>query len=383
MSKSLLISAFIGSENLGDEVIFKSIIDNLFVDKTRITVLSVNEPKTQKLGVKTIYSRNILNVIRGISNCDILLMGGGGIIQDQSSILNFLYFYFQLIVARFYKKPIILCFVGVGPIRFQLNKLLLKHIANSISFAIVRDEQSKNFLLEYIGDPLKVVAAHDPALNILFDKKDLPRSPFMEKMPYIVVSIRRWFFVNPLLPVFITRRLNKWTMFRKRYDYFITSLANDIDKVLDKHQNVTLIFVSLYDSEDLDVISDLIKNMRNKNQVILAKDKISELEYLSIVSHSTFVLGMRLHSLVLSAVVKKPFIALSYSSKVEEFVKQFGLAEYSIHVDKYDGERLQHSIDVMLQQAAQLEPSMFKLLLSYKENNSIAFAMLREKINSL
>lgn len=379
--KQVLISAFIGSNNLGDEAIFKSILDKLSINRQQITALCVNEEKTKKQGVKTLYSKSIRNIIKGVRECDVMLVGGGGIIQDQSSILNFIYYAFQLRVAKHYKKPVILCFVGVGPIRFRLSKWLMSRIIPSIEYAIVRDEKSREQLLKYLSEDI-IYQAHDPVLNFPFASKDI-KNVYTKNKPYFVVSLRRWFFTNPFLPVSISRKINKMKIFKKNHNEYMSKLAKDMDTFLDANPSLTAILVSLYDTEDDVINSELLEMMRNKKRVVIAENNMDEYNFLSIVKNSEFILGMRLHSLILGANINKPFVALRYSTKVDEFTEQMGLTDYSIHVEHYDSAVLQASLNRVWSNRKQLSQRMGKVVKEYRRENNKAFSILNRKISKL
>lgn len=375
------MSAFIGSRNLGDEAIFRSILSNLDIDKQQITALSINEEKTRQFGVNTTFAKRLPNLIRGIKNCDVFIVGGGGIIQDQSSILNFFYYAFQLWLAKHHKKPVILNFVGVGPIKFGISKWILRQIVPRIDYSIVRDEKSKNNLINFGADPAKVYQAHDPVLNFPFDKNEL-EDIYSDKEPYAVLSLRRWFFTNPFLPVFITRNLNRLSIFRRRYTEYMTQLAQDLDKFLESTPDIKLVAVSLYDGEDDVVNADLLTMMKHSDRVVVAPRKMDEYRYLSIVKDARFIIGMRLHSLILGSTLAKPFVALRYSAKVDEFAEQMGLTEVSIHVERYDSDRLQQSLKKMNQDYRTYADGMKDTLEEYQKNNLAAFAKLNQKIKS-
>lgn len=381
-NKKILVSAFIGSRNLGDEAIFKSILYNLAVDKKHITALSINEEKTQKLGVNTLFAKKIRNIVKGIRSCDIMLVGGGGIIQDQSSILNFLYYAFQLYVAKHYKKPVILCFVGVGPLNFKISKWILRRLTPHISYAVVRDEKSRLELQKHGMESSKIYQAHDPVLNFPFSEEELANDSPTEK-PYAVLALRRWFFTISFLPVFVTRKINKFKMFRKKYERFMLELSRDIDEYLDKHKDMKIVAVSFYDGEDDVVNADLVSLLKNKEQVILAPTSMSENQYLSIVRNSEFIIGMRLHSLILGSLLAKPFVALRYSPKVDEFTKQMGQTDLSIHVERYNSNMLQKALDGATRRSPKLHSEIQNKLVDYQKKNKKAFAALNETIESL
>lgn len=382
-NQKILISAFIGSKNLGDEAIFRSILDNIESKKEDITVLTVNEEKTREFEVNTLYAKSIKSIIKGIRSCDVMLLGGGGIIQDQSSILNFLFYAFQLYVTKRYHKPVILCFAGVGPIKFTLSKWLMKKlVTKSVDYAIVRDKKSKDALLKYGMLSSKVYQAHDPVLNFSFEAKEL-KNPYTKEKPYVAVALRRWFFANPFLPVFMSRPINKLALFRRDYNQYMTKLAADLDEYLNKHPDIQLVLVSFYDGEDDVVNDDLLALMKNKKQVIIAEKNMDELQYLAIIKDSLFIIGMRLHSLILGSTLAKPFVALRYSSKVDEFARKMGMNGLSMHVEEYDSKQLQKSLDTVTENYSHYEAVARDKLLEYQKKNKQAFKLLHEKIKSL
>lgn len=379
----ILISAFIGGNNLGDEAIFKSILENIDNDKRVITALSVNKEKTQAFNVDTLHARSIRDNINGIRDCDIILIGGGGIIQDQSSVLNFLYYAFQLYIAKRNRKPVILCFVGVGPIKHGLSKWLMKKlVAKNVDYAIVRDEKSEQELLKYGMDAKKVYQAHDPVINFPFEVNEL-KNLYTEEKPYVVVALRRWFFTNPALPVFLTRRLNKLKLFRKKYDRYMNRLANDLDEYLDKYPHIKLVLVSLYNGEDDIVNRDLLALMKNKDRVITTEKNLDEMQYLSIVRNSLFIIGMRLHSLILGSVLARPFVALRYSPKVDEFARKMNLDDLSMHVEEYNSEQLQEILSMATENHLRYETIVKNKASEYQKENQEAFSLLNKKIEVL
>lgn len=376
----LLISAFIGSENLGDRAIFKSILDNLGVRKSQVTAVTINEEDTRKYGVKTVFANNPFNIVRAIKECDVFLMGGGGIIQDQSSLLNFLYYTFQLAVAKHYKKPTILLFVGIGPIKYKISWFILRRVASHVDLAVVRDESSKQLFYRATDNPDRIIAAHDAVFSFIFDRHKLPPSQFAEKSPYVAVSLRRWFFTNPLLPVFITRKLNRLPIFRIKYDAFVAQIARDLDAFLERHCDMTLVLMSLYDREDIEVFRDVRRHMQCKKRTVGAKKGLTETECLSILRQARFLLGMRLHSLVLASIVGKPFVALRYSTKVDELTEQLGLTEYSIDIEHYESVKLQAVLSAMVKNAPKMEKRIQNTVEEFHKTTEDAFESVKKRL---
>lgn len=376
----ILITAFIGSDNLGDKAIFRTILREVSKPNSRqVTALSINPERTKQYGIDARYAKSIIDIVRGIKETDVVLMGGGGIIQDQSSILNFLYYSFQMFLARIYNKPLILCFVGVGPLRFGFSRHILSKLISGIDFAIVRDEYSEKELLNAGMSAEHILQVHDPVLNFSENAiEDIGEG----NDEVVTLSLRRWFFTNPFLPVFITRRLNKIKLFRRRYDEMIAKIATSLDEFLEDNKQITIQGLSLYDGEDDVVIRDVKELMSNSDRVFL-QTGLNEDEYLEQVKASRFLVGMRLHSLILAATVSKPFVAIRYSAKVDEFTRQLNLEQYSVHVNSFMSEQLTLAIERMSADHTELNKSIESTVSGYKMKNNRAFEKLNNQLDKV
>ena len=373
MSKKVFWTAFIGSDNLGDEAIFSSLLHNLSLKKENVTVASVNpDETTAKTGLHAVNAKGPIALFGAIRRADMVLMGGGGIIQDQSSLLNFLYYGYQLGLAKIFKRPVILCFVGVGPIRSWVSKLILKLTASNIAKAVVRDDKSRRELLPFI-DESRIMTVHDPVLNLPVPMESNDRND-----DYVLVSLRRWFFSIPMLPASFARKLNKAGIARKRYDHFIGRVAESLDTFLDKHPDVNVRFASFYDSEDLAVIDDVTQLMKHTDRTVAPMPKLTEEEYVSLAKGASFVIGMRFHSLVLAAVAGTPFVALTYSSKVDQFADSVGLTDFTEDVNVYDGPRAAKRFADMYASHAHYRPKLAKEIKKFQQANDRAFRVVSE-----
>lgn len=376
----LLISGFIGSENLGDEAILKSILANTEFDLTSVNTLSVNPAKTRSLGIGAVPAKKPRVLAHAIRDCDVFLVGGGGILQDQTSILNFLYYMAQLYLARRYGKRTILMFVGVGPIKYRLSQFLLRRLVRVVNLAIVRDDASMQHLTAHGVARDNVVVAHDPVLN--FQPEGSLDASHYTDTPYIAVSLRRWFFTHPLLPVFVTRRANRLPVVRRKYTRLVQSIAEDLDEFLSEHPEFKVILVSFNDREDRAVIEDVRNRIHLRERVECTPPGMSENEYLNIARDARFVLGMRLHSLILAATVGTPLVGLRYSLKVDEFIDQMDLRDASIHVEDYDSRRLQDAMELTLKERDERHDHVVSTVRRYRDDNVAAFRTLQNAVDT-
>lgn len=379
----ILISAFIGSENLGDEAIFESLLANLQLSKKEIVALSINEEKTQRHGVRTLNAKNPLDIVRGIRHCRVFLLGGGGIIQNESSFINLYYYMFQILLAKIYKKRIALIFVGVGPIRGSLNRFLLSKLINHIELAIVRDAESVKILKTLGMKKEKICGAHDVVLNIKNDNNNRSQTTdaSLDK-PYFVLSARRWFFSKPFLPASISRKLSEGGLFASRYKRFTSELSKAIDQYLEADTNIHVLVVPFYNSEDLSVSRDIIKQLNNKDRVILCEASPTASEFIEIVENSEYVVGMRLHSLILAAVAGKAFVPISYSSKVSEFATQLGVEAYITNLSAEGLNKLPVLMERVSHKSTGLEKRLKKKVILMRNQNKAAMELINKLVKT-
>src|SRR3989339_1324471 len=80
----IVISGYYGYNNVGDELILKSIVNDLKTlnPDITITVLSVKPKETsRKFNVKSINRYNICSILVELVKCKMLISGSGGLFQ--------------------------------------------------------------------------------------------------------------------------------------------------------------------------------------------------------------------------------------------------------------------------------------------------------------
>lgn len=377
MPRNVLISAFIGSKNLGDEAIFESILANIDFKGATVSALSVNPPITLKKGVVALNANSPIGIYHAIKQTDVVIMGGGGIIQDQSSILNILYYTFQLFIAKIHKKPVILAFVGVGPLRFGISKWLLAKSSSCISLAIVRDNKSKR-LLKGVCNNLNVLEYYDPVLNYPATVRHV--SGDEQPQDIIMVSLRQWFFSIPMLPASAARRLNALGVKSNKYKKLTTALAHTFDQYLDENESSNLQFVSFYDTEDLRMTSDVLMAMRHKERCHEPSSNLSAQEYINLVARVRFLVGIRLHSLIMASIVGTPFVAINYSPKVKSFAEMMNQADVMCDINNFDSKKLLNNMNVTKDSANRRSDMIKSQWEIIRHSNQEAFNLISREI---
>ena len=160
----VVISGFYGFHNIGDEAILETLTEQLrkLDPDMQITVLSHSPEETMsKFGVNAIKRNDLFKVIRAIIKSDVLLSGGGSLLQDDTSARSIHYYLTILRMGLFFKKKVFLISNGIGPIIRESNKKRVAKVLNRVEHTTVRDFNSQKLLVEIGVKPEKVSVSAD------------------------------------------------------------------------------------------------------------------------------------------------------------------------------------------------------------------------------
>lgn len=294
--KRLLLVGYFGFDNLGDELLLVSLLDYLRKNLPDIKpIVLYGKSLPEVYGAEVIPRRSLIN---GIRLADGICFAGGSILQDVTSIRSLLYYIGIILLSYIMKKPVFLLSQGIGPIRTILGKNLLKvlNLTHSIS---VRDEESLKALEIFGVCKPRCYLGND--LVLYLDLEEF-KKPLVEKERDILISVRE--FPNFKEEDF----LEAIARFKGRYNLDVSILVThkledrDISERFARRLNCDLIF------------------WESPSSVI------------SIMSSFKFVIAMRLHPLILSALLDIPFLGIVYDPKVKAFISHFPNI-YSLDVD--------------------------------------------------
>ena len=116
-----VVSGYIGFDNFGDEAIASVLTSNQKkIGAEKITLISSNPPKTSKLyGVE---STGMFGFVKPIKDSDVLISGGGSLLQDVTSLKSLVYYLGIIMTALFFRKKVIIYAQGFTPFRTKIGK---------------------------------------------------------------------------------------------------------------------------------------------------------------------------------------------------------------------------------------------------------------------
>ncbi|HBT71457.1 MAG TPA: polysaccharide pyruvyl transferase CsaB, partial [Lysinibacillus sp.] len=92
-------------------------------------------------------------------------------------------------------------------------------------------------------------------------------------------------------------------------------IAHSLDELV--RQGEQIVFLPMHGEHDLKTSQEVAALMKEKS--LIAPADLSIEEKIAVIGQSQLLIGMRLHSLIFSAIYATPFIAISYDPKIDAF----------------------------------------------------------------
>ncbi len=325
--KRILLSGYYGFDNLGDEAVLESILSNIrqSMDELHITVLSANPHVTEGLyGVHAVKRISPIKVLKALWNCDVLISGGGSLLQDVTGRLSIFYYLSLIAMGKLMGKRVMIYSQGIGPIRKPFNRFVTRHVVNWADAITVREPNSRVDLIDIGIAPERILITADPVISL---------------SPQPDPQLEEWLAESP---GYIENAPIVGLAFRGKDMAFgaAEKLAVVISKLREElHANILLIpYYSEQDSMMLDSLERLAEGL-----VIPVHRPLSVKEMLSLTAKLDVLVGSRLHSLIVSAVCGTPMVAVSYDPKIEYFMSTIHRSVFA-DVRSFDPELLLQEI---------------------------------------
>lgn len=304
---NIVISGYYGFGNAGDEAMLSAIIDAIrdVEDRAHITVISGNPKETsRKHNIKAVGTFAAMSIVKAISKADLLISGGGSLLQDATSIRNTYYYLSIMGLAKLLGKPVMLYSQGIGPLYRQSTRKAVGFMLKYVDRITVRDSISKEELhslgitdVEVTADA--VLAMHQGDLSVGADILHRHHCNMSKEKKRIGIAVRSW---------------KEDTAYRK-------SLAAVLSDLKEK-DDAEIIFIPMSHPDDTMEARE-ISSLMTTSSIVLEGPFTTE-EQVSLSGNVDVMIGVRLHALVFSSLMEKPVIGISYDPKITSFLHMIG-----------------------------------------------------------
>lgn len=283
-----VISGYIGFDNFGDEAIAKVLTEHLKkIGAEKITYISSNPQKTATL--YDVHSVGMFNFVKPILESDVLISGGGSLLQDITSLKSLIYYLAIISTALILRKKVVIFAQGFTPFRTKIGENLSALILRHCHEITVRDKKSQEYL-KRLGITSKLVS--DPVFNL--------KTPKSTKKEIVGIQLRA------------DKHLN---------DNFLENLADEVSK---KFSDKEIQIISLQDSFDYEISKKFKKILKKRNIKTKVKNNLSIKKALKKFSELEYLIGMRFHACLIGAKSGAKVLGINYDEKVKKLSNDIG-----------------------------------------------------------
>lgn len=301
------VSGYYGCGNAGDEAVLAGIQTSFRRQAGNgviLTVLSQNPDATRALhGLDAVYRMDLRTVWRTLRSCDLLLSGGGSLLQDTTSVRSLFYYLAVLRLARAVGTPTMFYAQGLGPLHHARSRRMVRRAADQAAAITVRDPSSAQLLrdigvtnpsLEITADPAFALnPAPEDDIDRLMESAGIPQDT-----PLIGVALRPWGAPG-------TQSL-----------YRYAALLLELERTCEAKP----VLLPFHAHDDVPFADEVVRQTGHENRFVIVRSTVSPSLLLGLIGRMKAVAAMRLHALIFAARAAVPPFALAYDPKVSHLM---------------------------------------------------------------
>lgn len=357
----ILICGYYGFKNLGDEALLKVMNDTILAIDPQADVEALTYDinyTTTFLGIKGFSRESVFSMVKKIKSVDVVLFGGGSLIQDATSSKSLLYYLGMMYLSKVLGKKVGIVGNGYGPVTKPFNKWLVKRVLNKLDGITIRDQEEFNELRS-LGVSNNMKLASDLALMLQPDaqegKKVLEQFHRDSDKAMVGISLRPWNLTDEFYEAIVT-------------------LAKDVHA-----RGYDIVFIPMQQNIDVDVCNKVRKELSFETYMI---DYDIRPEVMAgVISHFDHLIGMRLHALIFGAIQDIPLVGIEYNPKIRTFIEDCGQVLMG-EVSRLSSENVLASYDAFNQSKEHYKQQVKAYKVRKKDYINVNYKLIDEMIKS-
>ena len=288
--RRILLCGYYGEHNLGDDALLEVL--NKQLPEGWQPLITAHDAEAVQSIVPTssvVNRRSLKNVLQSIRQVEAVVLGGGSLLQDSTSVRSLVYYILLIVVAQVRRKPVLLWGQGLGPLRYAWSRYLVGLVLNGATSITWRDAASMQ-LAKQIGVKTSMSVAPDPVWSHQVNEHQGGGN--------IVLCWRPTNLLNA----------EGWSLLLQAVDQISKST----------HKSVT--WLAFHADQDAQLLTSLVEKGLVPHSLALNSNTViaENIDHAQIIfKDASLVIAMRLHALILAIVSQCPSSALSYDPKVE------------------------------------------------------------------
>lgn len=344
-SVNIVISGWYGQFNAGDDAILEVFLaessSRLDAD---VTVLSeapeyiTASPRVSARFHLIVFSQAMLQtILKGklfqhlalIWRSDLFVLGGGGLLRDNTNWRNLLRLLDEIWFAKLFGKKAMLYAIGVGPFKSRLGKWLIGYSVKHCDLVTVRSEQCAALLRDIGVDPDRIHVVADPAFLLQAQQPDDP-------------ALLKLFEGGRKVGFYPTFALLRWW----QDDAHLKRFAAALDALVESEGiEIVAMPMSVLDNgfDDVRTARAIQAAMKHPESMQIYNKRLTAPELKWATSQACMNITVRLHAMIFSLGCDVPVVAINYEPKVGNVFAEFGTPECLVEIDEALASTLFHA----------------------------------------
>ncbi|MBO8127076.1 MAG: polysaccharide pyruvyl transferase CsaB [Firmicutes bacterium] len=302
----VLLLGYFGYGNYGDEWSLQAVSSAVSrcLPNGEVTVVSADPEYTRRLHGLPAVGRGFSSLRNAVSGCDLLVAGGGSLLQDATSLHSLLFYLAIIGYAQRKGKKVVLWGQGLGPLKRRVSRQLTVKILNGVDLITLRDSASWRLLTEIGVTRPEIHLAADPVFGA-----DLPEIS-AKREPVITVVLRDWPSLAP----------SRW----------LPPLAQAVS-TLAMEKGLKVQVYSFQAERDRPIACSFQELLAYAGLECVVHYGWQSLEApFYTFAKSRLVVAQRYHALALAALAGTPSLALAYDPKVVALAGELGISSLNL-----------------------------------------------------
>jgi polysaccharide pyruvyl transferase CsaB len=330
------VSGYYGCGNAGDEAVLAGIQEGLARrggGQVELLALSQAPEETRALhGLRAVHRMRMREVRSAIRSSDLLLSGGGSLLQDTTSARSLLYYLFIVRLALAYRVPVMFYAQGLGPLRRPLSRVLVRGVAERAAFITVRDPASERLLREIGVTNPRVEVTADPA----FALSPAPEAEVDRLLQQAGIPVG-----EPLIGVALRPWGGAGEQSFEPYARLLTELEHACAS--------RVVLLPMQIPGDVTFAEEVAQATGTPEHFPIVRQAAPPSVLLGLTAQLQAVVAMRLHTLIFAAHAAVPPFALAYDPKVTHLMTGLGLEDCLADWRSFDPADLAARVRTLLQ----------------------------------
>ncbi|MXW39729.1 MAG: polysaccharide pyruvyl transferase CsaB [Synechococcus sp. SB0668_bin_15] len=285
----VLLCGYYGERNLGDDALLATLLALLPTACSVVVTAQDHRQVQAQFGVVTCPRGEPVRLLWTLMRSQVLVLGGGSLLQDSTSRRSLLYYVSLILAARLLGRPVLLWGQGLGPLKTRASRLLARlslHVVQGITW---RDDQSAAMAAAW---GIHAPVGRDPVWSL--PQRNAVHGADGPAAGAICLCWRP----TPLLNAADWRQLEN-------------QVIADA-----KRRQAPVCLAPLHDRQDAALLKACAARFQAAGLVCHFWRPRTPWHFMEGLASVRLVVAMRLHGVILAAMADRPLLALSYDPKV-------------------------------------------------------------------